>query len=389
MALLHRYVHQVVRLERMRQLHNERIWIDSDAPETVKDMDDPLFMLAMKLGFKPRMRLKGEFSTPDDDAAEPARTERALDLAFFWVTRSKYVCGCGKRSKHALGSYASQKLSLSTCSCCQTRERAGDSMERAPMWLDEAKGGRGTHYLSVQLGLQLLAGATSGFLEAHPWKMTEGGGLMLMVLLISTQFSSLVWCCANTASDSLKAAQVRSLTPPSPNSHGSLLSSHLAPSHHLIPLQAVTIYACELISCCLIFASGFVAETDLEMSLILAVRATDIMLWCAFVPMALLAYDNLIVPPFNMFIKSDAGTLETLYLMFIALLLLPVTVMQTLFGFGEGFSSLQGNAMEVVAAMDMVAGDVAATADEGAEAEAEEEAGEEAEEVGEEASPER
>ena len=40
----------------------------------------------------------------------------------------------------------------------------------------------------------------------------------------------------------------------------------------------------------------------------LAVRAADIMLWCAFVPMALLAWDNLIVPPFNMFIESDAGT---------------------------------------------------------------------------------
>ena len=68
---------------------------------------------------------------------------------------------------------------------------------------------------------------------------------------------------------------------------------------------------------------------------------------------------------------------ETLYLMFIALLLLPVAVMQALCGFGEGFSSLQGNSMEVVAAMDMVAADAAATADEGGdEEEAEEEGGE-------------
>ena len=31
---------------------------------------------------------------------------------------------------------------------------------------------------------------------------------MLMILLISTQLGSLIWCCANTASDYLKAAQV-------------------------------------------------------------------------------------------------------------------------------------------------------------------------------------
>ena len=68
-----------------------------------------------------------------------------------------------------------------------------------------------------------------------------------------------------------------------------------------------------------------------------------------------------------MFIKSDAGTFETLYLMFIALLLLPIAVMQALCGFGEGFSSLQSNSLETVAAMDMVAGDVTATADEGGE----------------------
>jgi hypothetical protein len=52
--------------------------------------------------------------------------------------------------------------------------------------------------------------------------------------------------------------------------------------------------------------------------------------------------------------------------MFIALLLIPVTIAQTMFGFGGDNTDL---AMSVVGAMDMVAGDVAATADETAEEE--------------------
>ncbi len=56
--------------------------------------------------------------------------------------------------------------------------------------------------------------------------------------------------------------------------------------------------------------------------------------------------------------------METLYLMFIALLLIPVTIAQTMFGFGGGNTDM---ALAVVGAMDMVAGDVAATADETAE----------------------
>lgn len=181
--------------------------------------------------------------------------------------------------------------------------------------------------------MQLVAGAVSGFLEAHPWKMTEGGGLALMIILICCQLASVVWCCANTASDHLKAA------------------------------LAIIIYACELISLCLIFASSFVAEQDLELSLMLAVKAADIMLWCAFVPMALMAHDNIFVPTYSMFIKSDVGTIETIYLIFVAAMFLPVRVLQALFG--QIFSTVQADAIEVATAMDMVVGDTVATADEG------------------------
>jgi hypothetical protein len=88
------------------------------------------------------------------------------------------------------------------------------------------------------------------------------------------------------------------------------------------------------------------------------------MVYCAFVPMILIGWDNLVCPPLKMFLKGEGGTLETLYLMFIALLLIPVTIAQTMFGFGGDSTDL---AMSVVGAMDMVAGDVAATADETAE----------------------
>ena len=332
------YAHQVFRLEKLRRLHMAMIWADAEPPKTVKDVDDPLFMLMMKVGLKPRMRVKGEFGPPDEDKAEPARTERALEHAFFWPTRIMYLCGYGTGDKEHVtdAKYAKKKLSCLTRTCCETKERPGDALERGPMWLDEAKGGRGVHYLSVQLGLQLVAGTLSGFLEAHPWKLSSIGSLLLMSGLLCTQFLSLLWCAANTASDYLKAT------------------------------QALLVYGCEFFASLLVFVSGFVAQADLEASLVLAVRAADIMLYCAFVPMLLMGWDNLVGPPFKMFIKSEGGTFETLYLMGIALVLLPISFASAAFGFEAGGGD---HLMDVVGAMDMVAGDVAATADENGEAE--------------------
>ena len=327
------YVHQVWRLEKLRRLHMSMIWSDADPPETPKDCDDPLFGLMMKVGFKPRNRVKGEFGVPDEDKQEPARTERALEFAFFWPTRIMYLFGYGSGDREHItdAEYSKKKISIMGLNCCETHERPGDALERGPMWLDEAKGGRGVHYLSVQLGLQLFAGALSGFLEAHPWKMTSAGGMGLMIALLSTQFLSLLWCAANTASDYLKAG------------------------------QAITVYSMEFLASLLVFVAGLVADSDLEGSLMLAVRAADIMVYCAFIPMILMGWDNLVCPPLKMFLKGEGGTLETLYLMFIALLLIPVSIAQTMFGFGGGSTD---NLMAVVGAMDMVAGDVAATADE-------------------------
>jgi hypothetical protein len=122
----------------------------------------------------------------------------------------------------------------------------------------------------------------------------------------------------------------------------------------------------EFLASLLVFVAGLVADSDLEGSLMLAVRAADIMVYCAFIPMILMGWDNLVCPPLKTFLKGEGGTLETLYLMFIALLLIPVTIAQTMFGFGGDNTDL---AMSVVGAMDMVAGDVAATADETAEEE--------------------
>ncbi|KOO53542.1 hypothetical protein Ctob_016076 [Chrysochromulina tobinii] len=332
------YVHQVWRLEKLRRLHMSMIWTDADPPETPKDCDDPLFGLMMKVGFKARHRVKGEFGVPDEDKQEPARTERALEFAFFWPTRIMYLFGYGSGDREHIidAEYSKKKISIMGLNCCETHERPGDALERGPMWVDEAKGGRGVHYLSVQLGLQLLAGGFSGFLEAHPWKMTSDGGMGLMIALLCTQFLSLLWCAANTASDYLKSG------------------------------QAITVYGCEFLASLLVFVAGLVADSDLEGSLMLAVRAADIMVYCAFIPMILMGWDNLVCPPLKTFLKGEGGTMETLYLMFIALLLIPVSIAQTMFGFGGGNTDM---AMAVVGAMDMVAGDVAATADETAEEE--------------------
>jgi len=221
------YLHQVWRLEKLRRLHMSMIWTDADPPETPKDCDDPLFGLMMKVGFKGRNRVKGEFRVPEEDKQEPARTERALKHAFFWLTRIMYLFGYGSGDREHMtdAEYYKKKISIMGFNCCETHERPGDALERGPMWLDEAKGGRGVHYLSVQLGLQIVAGGLSGFLEAHPWKMTSAGGMGLMVSLLCTQFLSLLWCAANTASDYLKSG------------------------------QAITLYGCEFLASLLVFVA--------------------------------------------------------------------------------------------------------------------------------------
>jgi len=354
------YVTQVYQLEQLRRKHNDAIWSDCDAPASVKDVDDPLFALMAKAGLGTTMRVKGEFGAPSKDAEEPARTERAL----------AHALGCPRRWLRTLCcydlTYCRRRLASASRVAAEVAEgavnavenatgldmdndgdvgrvanlapkvRLGDALEELPAWLDEAKGGWGVHYLSVQLGLQLTLAVLTGFFAAHPWKLTDPGGMTLVSAIIVTQASSVAWCICNTSSDKLIAA------------------------------QAATIYGMELVSTCLALAGELVAEDDLEQSLKLAVQASQILVWAAFVPMAITAYDNVVVPLIMLFLlRSEMGPLEALYLVITTAILTPVLIMQSLFGLGSDTSAVDSGAFEAACAMDMVFQDTAAVADEG------------------------
>ena len=159
-----------------------------------------------------------------------------------------------------------------------------------------------------------------------------------MLALISMQAASVLWCICNHAADKLVAA------------------------------QAGVIYGMELVSSCLVLVGNLIAERgELEASLRLAVLASEIMVWSAFVPIALTVYDNLLVPPIMIFLASEVGTVETIYLMITGLILTPISIMQTLFGMGADNSTMESSMLDSGVSMDLVANDMAATADEGGE----------------------
>lgn len=173
---------------------------------------------------------------------------------------------------------------------------------------DDASLGKGLFYVYVQILLQLAIAMLTGLLYATP----HSGAYGVIISLLLFQGIMCFWVMVPTANDVFGA------------------------------MDTTIGYLAEFISTSLVFASNLVADfadgdpAKLGTALGLASTAANIMVWSCFVPMLLTAYDSFIVPIVMIFWKSELGVRETLCQMLITLVLLPMSLASSLFGFGGG-----------------------------------------------------
>ena len=309
------HVLEVRTLIRFRRLDKSTpMWQGNEKPLNNAEVDDPCLALLGKFRIlRPKLRGRGGFEAPDEDAVEPARTERAL--------RRALSCGFWRY-------------------CGGEEERLGDVLETLPMWLDDANEGTGIFFVITQNLLQLGIAMTTGFMHAHPWLMTQPGGVAINLLLITMQVALVVWVMSKKSNDLYTEG------------------------------DAWIGFISELTSSCLMFASNRLSQAasaagtttpqgaeDLRMSLVLAQSAARLLVLTAFVPMALTAYDSFVVPVVQMCWKSEMSYAETAAQVVVAAVTLPIAIAQNSFGMGSGgmaqdfASAMEGSAVELASAV--------------------------------------
>ena len=150
-ATLILFVREGLALRRFRRLHHHATWVPAEPPANIAEVDDPILALGGRMHIlRPHLRSRGGFEVPDDDAIEPARTDRAL----------RRMCS---RSR---------------------AERPGDVLETLPMYLDDANHDRGVYYNYVQICISLALAALTGLMHATPWGWTTPGGFTMLALVI-------------------------------------------------------------------------------------------------------------------------------------------------------------------------------------------------------------
>ena len=167
---------ELLTLRTFRRVHHADTWQGAEKPCSNAEVDDPFLALMGKMRLmRPRLRGRGGFEAPEEDCAEPARTERALRRAFCWSPRWPWRW------------------------CCKGDARAGDVLETLPMWTEDAGEGKGIYYLYVQFLIQLIIAIQVGFLFAHSFNVTSAGGLFNLVSILVWQSALVVWVASYTA----------------------------------------------------------------------------------------------------------------------------------------------------------------------------------------------
>ena len=240
---------------------------------------------------RPRLRGRGGYEAPEEDGAEPARTERSLSRAFCFRPRWPWRCGAKD-------------------------ERAGDVLETLPMWTDDAGKRKGIYYIYVQILLQLLIAALVGILFAMPFNQTDVGGLVNLCGVIFFQILLILWVASQKANDLFTAT------------------------------ENLFCFLCELVATLLLLSANLVArdangdEGKLATSLELATVSSQLLIYSCFVPMLFTVYDSFVVPVVLFCWKSDdLSYSETCCQMMTTLVLLPITIASTSMGFTAGASA--------------------------------------------------
>jgi hypothetical protein len=128
------YIYQTFLVARFHRQHAGDTWAPAEEPGSEEEVSDPIYRLVGRLRRCLRMKRKlltrelGEFVQPEEDEAQPGKTERALWRAF--------TCGLTWLKK-------------------SERVRPGDEMDMLTLWLGDASGGArradmaSTHHLTL------------------------------------------------------------------------------------------------------------------------------------------------------------------------------------------------------------------------------------------------
>ena len=289
LGILGFYIFQTILVARFYQRHAGDTWAPAEQPGSEDEVSDPIYRLLSKLRRCLRMKSKyltrelGEFVQPEEDEAQPGKTERALWRAF--------SCGLTRLKK-------------------SERERPGDEMDMLTLWLGDSSGGarRGILYMVVQTWIQLTISLWVGLLYAHPWSPTSMGVRAQLMALCAFQSGACIWCVLGTANDKLEGC------------------------------NSGAVYALECCASALLLTASFMAEAaagDMEKvaaALALVEMAAQILQIGIMVPIVLTVYDALIVPVAQMFMKQDVSTVEACTTLLATCILLPLELARSFFG---------------------------------------------------------
>jgi hypothetical protein len=306
----------------MRQLahfwraHMSLCWTYQDCPNSRSEVDDPLLALLCRLRLiRPRCREQGAFLLPEEEAAEPQRTELALAEAF--------SCGMGFRQRIArflfnrnLGHYA------------RYDGNPGHSCERLQSFLSNGVATRmGILFDVVQVAIQLTIAIQTGFVFSAPSNSTQ---FTLLSTNLACQLLGAIFTAAGTANDLWNG------------------------------LAVASVFALEgSASCCLLWSMALLQQgsgpddfsvnatphnsTGLDDSLHLlrvaravqlAAVSTDLLTAAIFVPLCLIVYDSMLVPVVKLIWRVDAGSpLELLLSLLTAMVVVPMMLIRH-FSFG-------------------------------------------------------
>lgn len=171
------YTDQFRRLRHFCRHHKDACWQPAAVLASRTEMDDPLYAAlhrCLPCCLPLRTREQGSWEEPEEDAEEPARTERHLGRALTWRPSPWNF------------------------------ERAGDALIINTAWLKDAASSSSSmaeRYIVVLFSLQLSTAVLIGVLYTNPWPQTSAGAKALLGILILFQLLSLGWSFSHKAND--------------------------------------------------------------------------------------------------------------------------------------------------------------------------------------------
>lgn len=172
--------------------HTGNAWECAVKPTLGKEVEDPVLALLHRLRLlSPVGRTRGEWKIPEDERCEPQRTELALAEAF--------NCGLGFRRIIARNLFNRNMHHYDN----QDRDTPGRTLERLASWTRDSHGGSrmGFAFQMVIVITQAILAITTGFLYAHPLRLTDSGVVGQLILNLLLQMFCAVFTAMGTAND--------------------------------------------------------------------------------------------------------------------------------------------------------------------------------------------